>query len=46
MKKLKGKNYVHAMQSILEFVKPKLSRIDAKVDAKVTDLTKLDITFE
>lgn len=46
MKKLKGKSYVYAMQSIAEFVKPKLSRVDANVKAKVTDLSKIPIVFE
>lgn len=46
MKKLKGKSFVHAMQSVAEYVKPKLSRVDAKVKADITDLSKLDVTFE
>lgn len=46
MKKLKGKSYVQALQGIAEYVKPKLSRVDAKVKADITDLSKLDVTFE
>lgn len=45
MKKLKGKSYVYAMQAIAEFVKPKLSRVDAKVKGDI-DLKTLPVKFK
>lgn len=45
MRKLKGQQYVYAMQAMTEFVKPKLQRTDAKVSANI-NLSDQPVTFE
>jgi hypothetical protein len=45
MKKLKGQQYVYAMQSIAEYVKPKLRRIDGTLNANLT-LKDKKVKFE
>ena len=45
LKKLKGKQYVDAYLMLFEYVKPKLSRTEAKVEA-IVNLTDQPIVFE
>jgi hypothetical protein len=45
IKKLTGRNYVNAMAALTEFVKPKLSRVDANVKANI-NISELPINFE
>lgn len=45
MSKLKGAGFVSAMHAMTEFVKPKLRRVDARVNGNV-NLSDEPITFE
>lgn len=36
MKKLTGQSYVHAMQQMSEYVKPKLRRVDSNISGNLT----------
>jgi hypothetical protein len=44
LNKLSGKDYIYAYLTLFEYVKPKLSRMDAVIEEKPTqaDLNKLD----
>lgn len=44
IQKLKGKDYINATTALLEYVKPKLTRVDGKIKTDV-DLTNAKITF-
>lgn len=45
IRKLKGKDYVTAMHAMMEYVKPKLTRIDGKLNANI-NLKDEEIVFE
>jgi len=45
MKKLTGKSYVMAVSMVSEYVKPKLSRVDAKIKGDI-NLSEMPIKFE
>jgi hypothetical protein len=45
IQKLKGKDYVHAVHAMMEYVKPKLTRVDGKLNATL-NLKDEEVVFE
>jgi hypothetical protein len=45
MQKLKGRDFVNAVSALAEYIKPKLSRVDAKVKGSI-DFTNATVKFK